>query len=150
MGSLNLAAGDSATAHRQSLTANTIRVCRNQDDRGADQVRIRVWAPPVASDFDSTWTVITPGHTIIFSHNLGITNTDLTVGLWFSGAARGIHQLLAGGDHDWFVGWQGVHLQNLTENTVRAVRRQDDQICPQVRIRIWRRSTQVYLPLVLR
>jgi hypothetical protein len=237
-------------AHWQELTANTIKVCRHSDDVAADRIRIRIWIPPTSPDYDSEWTPINPGQTITFSHNLGITATDLTVGLWFSGTIRGIHhfgygglavdgpqkmlgahwhnltdntiqvsrhpddtdveqvrvilvhatppdydslvalggwhsvpagggytfthnlnwdpdvmlvrgecydpvaggisQWFAGGNHDWFTGWQGTNLQNLTRNTAVVFRQVNDQVCPQVRVRIWKRQIKVYLPLVLK
>jgi hypothetical protein len=64
----------------------------------------------------------------------------------------GIHQLLAGGNHDWFTaatGWQGTNLQNVSENTVQVYRQPDDEICPQVRVRVWKGGAQAYLPSVL-
>jgi hypothetical protein len=244
-------------AHWQNLTANTIEVRRQPDDGAADRIRVQVWAVPTTPTYDSGWTNIITGQTTVFTHSLGITETDLTVGLWFSGTTRGIHQFgygglavdpnppthtgrllgahwhnlttntvqvtrhphdtdveqvrvivvhgdpphydslethgwqpiapgttftfthglnwnpdlllvrgecysptvsgtggihqwLAGGNHDWFFGWQGSYLQNLSSNTVAVVRQANDQICPQVRVRIWKRGAQVYLPLVLR
>jgi len=236
-------------AHWQNLTANTVQVYRQADDNAADRVRIRVWDPLATPDYDSGWRDITPGETITLSHNVGITATDLTVGLWFSGTNRGIHhfaygglavdgpqhmlgahwhnltdnmvqvsrhshdtdieqvrvtvvhgdppdydsledlegwqniapgteftfthglnwdpnlllvrgecysptvggisQWFAGGNRDWFIGWQGTNLQELTGNTVVVARRLHDQICPQVRVRIWGRGYGIYLPLVL-
>ncbi len=141
--------GDWHGAHWQNLTVNTIRVCRHQDDRGADQVRIRVWAPPAAPDFDSTWTVITPGHAIVFSHNLGITNTDLTVSLWFQDIAgvppgdltnRGIHHFSYGGlavdpNPPTHTGMMlGAHWHNLTDNSIRVTRHLTDTNVDQVRV----------------
>ncbi|MFQ6102122.1 MAG: hypothetical protein ACE5OS_12935 [Anaerolineae bacterium] len=237
-------------AHWQNLTTSTIQVYRQISDTVADRVRLRVWVPAGPPDFDSRWTDIITGQTIVFSHNVGITATDLTVSLWFSSANQGIHnfgygglavdtshemhgahwhdltsntvqvtrhisdtdieqvrvvvvhgatpdydslgapggwqpiaagtrytfthglnwdpnmlmvrgecfsptiggisQWFAGGNHDWFVGWQGTNLENLTGNTVQVYRQADDQICPQVRIRIWKRSRQLYLPLAVR
>jgi hypothetical protein len=251
--------GNRYGAHWQNLTTDTIEVRRHRDDDAADQIRVQVWVPPVTPTFDSGWTNIITGPPTLFTHGLGITETDLTVGLWFSSATRGIHQFgygglavdpdpgppfipgrllgahwhnlttntvqvfrhphdtdveqvrvivvkgdrphydslevhgwqpiapgdrftfthglnwnpnlllvrgecysptvsgmggihqwLAGGNHDWFVGWQGSNFQNLTSNTVTVVRQADDQICPQVRVRVWKRGAQVYLPLVLR
>jgi hypothetical protein len=242
--------GDEYGAYWQTLTANTIEVCRGGQDEVADEIRIRVWDPPADPDADSGWMDINQAQTLAFPHNLNITNTELTVGLWFSGTGKGIHnysyggladdvaqemhgahwhhladntvrvtrhatdtnveqvrvivvhgdtpdydsledqeiggwqtiargttftfthglnwdpnlllaraecftstlgihQLLAGGNHDWLFGWQGANLQNLTENTVQVYRQPDDDICPQVRVRVWMRSRQVYLPLVL-
>jgi hypothetical protein len=237
-------------AYWQNLTANTIQVHRLPNDAVAYLIRVRVWVPVTTTGtYESKWTDITPGQTITFTHNVGITATDLTVGLWFSGTDRGIHnygyggltvdgprhllgahwhslttntvqvtrhrddtdieqvrvlvahgdppdydslevfgdwqsidagdvftfehnlnwnpnmllvrgecyssifggihQLFAGGNHDRNFGWQGTNLQRLTENTVAVARRVNDQVCPQVHIRIWKRSAQVYLPLAL-
>jgi hypothetical protein len=247
--------GDWYGAHWQNLTTNTIEVYRQPQDTVADRVRIRVWTPltPTTGYYASPWTNINQDQTITLTHNLGITDTDLTVGLWFSGTTRGIHnygygglavdrpqemlgghwhnltantiqvtrhpddtdvkqvrvfvvhgappdydsledlgdwqsiatgdtftfthdlnwdpnmllargecysstvgnpgihQWFAGGNHDWLNSgqWQGTNLQNLTRNTVAVARRADDQVCPQVRVRIWKRSVQVYLPLIL-
>lgn len=233
--------------HWEDLTADTIRVCRGQDDNAADRIRIRIWIPSTTSDYASPWTDINPGETITFEHSLNITATDLTVGMWFSSTAKGIHNLgygglaieglmrmegahwhdltdtsiqvtrhptdshvsqvrvivvhgdsphydslvdlgdwqdiaygtnvfthslnwdpnfllvraecysstagihqwFAGGNHGWIVGWQGANLQNLTDETVEVYRQPDDQVCPQARIRIWKRNVQIYLPLVL-
>ena len=244
-------------AYWQYLTANTIQVCRGADDDTADLIRVRVWDPPDDPDYASPWTDINPGQTITFEHNVNITATELTVGLWFSGTARGIHNFsyggladdpdpgpppgagrmlgahwhdltdntvqvsrhphdidiqqvrvivvhgappdydslvdpgdwqsiahgtnvfthnlnwdsnmmlvrgecysstlggihhwFAGGNHDWLYGgqWQGTNLQNVTTNTIEIYRQPDDQICPQARVRIWKRSRQIYLPSVL-
>lgn len=243
------AAGAWRGAYWQNLTANTIRVCRGADDTTAGRVRVRVADVPSPPDYANDWTDIGPGQTITLTHGLGITSTDLTVALWFSGTTRGIHhfgygglavdtpqemwgghwynlttntvqvvrhpndphieqvrvvvvqgapphydslevlggwqaidsgaaytfthslnwnpnnlvirgecysstlggisQWFAGGNHDWFIGWQGANLQNLTDNTVTIFRQPDDDICPQVRVRIWRRGVQVYLPLIV-
>jgi hypothetical protein len=248
-------------AHWQNLTTNTIEIYRQPQDTVADRVRIRVWAPLTSTTgyYASPWTDINTGQTITFHHSLGITNTDLTVSLWFSDTDLGIHnygygglavdpdppthtgqmlgahwhnpttntvqvtrhpddddvkqvrvfvvhgtppdydsledlgdwqsigtgdtftfthnlnwnpnmllmrgecysstvggpgthQWFAGGNHDWLNGgqWQGTNLQNLTRNTVEVFRQPDDDVCPQVRVRVWKRSVQVYLPIVLK
>jgi len=232
-------------AHWQNLTANTIQVYRQPDDNVADRVRIQVWVPPTASDYDSGWRDISQDETLTLTHGLGIPATDLTVGLWFSSTDRGIHhfayggmsvnplsgtlgaywhnltnntvwvtrfisdtaveqvrvvvtqgeppaydsgwrsiatdtatvfthslnwdadmllvrgeclmpgglgihQQFAGGNHFWSGAWQGTNLQNLTSNTVTIFRQPDDLTCPQARVRIWKRSLLVYLPLVMR
>jgi hypothetical protein len=244
--------GDWYGVYWQKLMTNTIGVCRGQQDDVADQIRIRVWVPPDNPDADSGWLDIAQNQTITFHHNLNITDTDLTVGLWFSGTEKGIHNYgyggladdiaeemhgahwhhltnntirvtrhvsdsnieqvrvlvvhgaspdydsledpsgggwqniargttftfthnlkwnpnmllargecysstvgihhwFAGGNHDWLNGgqWQGTNLQKLTRNTVQVYRQPDDDVCPQVRVRVWRRSLQVYLPVVL-
>jgi len=122
-------------AHWQNLTTNTIQVYRQPDDNAADLVRIRIWVPSATPDYASPWTVITPGHTITFSHNVGITATDLTVGLWFSGTTRGIHHFGFGGlAVDSLTQMWGAHWQNLTTNTVQVFRPPDDTDVEQVRL----------------
>ncbi|MBN1955105.1 MAG: hypothetical protein JW900_08665 [Anaerolineae bacterium] len=238
-------------AHWENLTSNTIQVYRHTDDTAADLIRLRVWGPLDPPDYDSGWLDVSQGETITLSHGVGVTATDLTVGLWFSGTVRGIHQfgfgglgvdgpqqmlgahwqnltdstvevirhpndtdveqvrmivvhgtepdydsleelgdwqdvaagdvytfthnlnwspnmllirgecydssgmrgihmLFAGGNHDWFNGgqYQGVHLQNITGNSVTVFRQPEDEFCPQVRLRIWKRSLMIYLPLL--
>ena len=104
-------------AHWQELTASTIKVCRQADDVAADRIRIRIWDPPVDSDYDSGWTDINPGQTIVFSHNLGIAASDLTASLWFRGTTRGIHHFGYGGlAVDGPQKMLGGHWQNLTDN----------------------------------
>ena len=241
--------GDGYGADWRRLTANTIRVYRGQNDTAADRVRIRISIPPMPPDSDSGWTDVAAGDTMTFTHGLGITATELTVGMWFSSSnpligihnvgygglaidedtrmggaywhnltsntvqvtrypddqlvdqvrlvvvhgtppdydslvelggwqsivtgtnvfthnlgwnpfmltvrgecyssAAGINQWMAGGNHDWIDGWQGASLQNVTSDTVEIFRFPDDQVCPQARIRIWKRIRRVYLPLVL-
>jgi hypothetical protein len=247
--------GTKSGAHWEKLTASTIEVHRQADDNDADRIRVRVWIPTPAQEYyESEWTDIAQGETITVSHNLGITATELTVGLWFSGTARGIHhygyggfvldgpplerrgafwhsltdttvkvvrlpddtdveqvrsvvvhadppdydslqalggwqpiamgtsfgfmhglqwsadlllvrsecqspplqgvgglhQFNAGGNHDPLFGWQGTDLRNLTANSVAVARQSNDVLCPQVRVRIWKRGVHVYLPLVMR
>ena len=242
-------------AHWQNLTANTVQVYRQPDDATTDRVRIRVSDLPTDPDYASEWKDIDPGQTILFDHNVGITATDLTVALWFSSTARGIHHYgygglavdgpqemrgghwhkltnntvlvsrhphdtdieqvrvlvvhgaspqydsladlggwrpiapgtaftfdhnlnwnpdmmlvrgecysptvsarggihkwFAGGNHDWFNGgqWQGAYMRNLTSNTVAIARLPDDSVCPRVRVRVYVRTAQVYLPLIVR
>jgi len=143
--------------HWHNLTTNTVQVTRHPHDTDVEQVRVIVVEgdPP---HYDSLkvydWQPITPGIPFTFTHGLNWNpNLLLVRGECYSPTASGmggIHQWLAGGNHDWFFGWQGSNFQNLTSNTVTVVRWADDQICPRVRVRIWKRGAQVYLPLVLR
>jgi hypothetical protein len=144
-------------AHWHNLTTNTVQVTRHRDDTDVEQVRVIVVKgdPP---HYDSLkfhgWRPIARGTRFTFTHGLNWNpNLLLVRGECYSPTVSGmggIHQLLAGGNHDWFVGWQGSNFQNLTGNTVTVVRQADDQICPRVRVRVWKRGAQVYLPLVLR
>jgi hypothetical protein len=127
--------GDWSGAHWQKLTANTVEVYRQPDDTVADRIRVSVGVAPAAPDYDSGWLDINPGQTLTVSHNLAITATDLTVSLWFSGTARGIHQfgyggLAVDGPHKML----GAHWQNLTSNTVQVIRHPDDTDVEQVRV----------------
>jgi hypothetical protein len=62
----------------------------------------------------------------------------------------GIHQWFSGGNHDWFMGFQGANLQNLERDTVVVYRQPDDQVCPQVRVRVWKRGAEIHLPAIMR
>ena len=122
-------------AYWQRLTANTIQVCRTADDNVADLVRVRLWIPDTIPDYDSGWTDINPGETITFSHSVGITATELSVGLWFSSTVRGIHHLGYGGlSVDAPPELRGAYWHNLTNNWVRVTRRTDDTAVQQVRL----------------
>jgi hypothetical protein len=40
-------------------------------------------------------------------------------------------------------------VQNLRSNTVQVFRQPNDDICPQFRVRVWKRGFPMYLPLVM-
>jgi len=125
-------------AHWQNLTSNTVTVVRGTDDGSADLVRVTVWEQTTTPDYDSGWTAIAPGETVTFSHSLGITATDLSVRLWFSGTARGIHHFGLGGLEISGIQSQmvGAHWFNLTDNTVQVTRNADDTDIEQVRVTV--------------
>jgi len=119
----------------EHLTSNTISVHRFPNDQTADEVFVRVWVVPSAADYDSGWQNIAAGTTEVFTHGLGITATDLTVGLWFSGTVRGIHHHAFGGlavDGPQLL--LGAHWHNLTDNSVQVTRHLDDTDVEQVRV----------------
>jgi len=124
-------------AYWRRLASDTIQVHRFDDDNAADEVFVRVWVkpPPVGASFDSGWLDIDKGQTVGVPHNLGITDTELMVGLWFSGTLRGIHQYSFGGlaadGPQWDV---GAHWHNLTNNSVQVTRHPDDLNVEQVRV----------------
>lgn len=121
-------------AHWQNLTTDTIQVFRQPNDDVADMINVRVWKAP-APDFQSEWTNIAPGTTITFHYDLPVTANDLTVGLWFSNAARGIHHYAYGGlTLDPTPGTMGAFWHHLTNNTVRVTRFPSDTAVPQVRV----------------
>jgi hypothetical protein len=122
-------------AYWQRLTANTIQVCRMANDNTVDRIRVQLWIPDTVPDYDSGWTDINPGETITFSHSVGITATELSVSLWFSGTARGIHHYGYGGlTVDAPPSLEGAYWHNLTTNTVQVSRQMNDTAIEQVRV----------------
>jgi hypothetical protein len=122
-------------AYWQRLTTNTIQVCRMANDNVADRVRVQIWIPDTVPDYDSGWMDINPGETITFSHSVGITATELSVGLWFSNTVRGIHHFGYGGlTVDAPPQLLGAYWHNLTQNAVQVTRRSDDTAVQQVRV----------------
>jgi hypothetical protein len=141
--------------HWRGLTDFLVDVYRGPDDVYAEQVRLVV-NRIVTPDYDSLvalggWQPITPGVPFTFTHNLNRDPDLLLVRAECRDAApggAGIHQMWAGGDE---AGgdFRGAHLQNLTANSVQFVRRDNDDSCDEARVIIFKRSTDVYLPLVL-
>jgi len=124
-------------AYWQHLTSNTIAVCRMANDNVADLVRVRLWIPDTAPDYDSGWMNITTGETLTFNHNMGITTTELSVRLWFSGTARGIHHYGYGGlTVDAPPSLQGAYWHNRTNNAVQVTRLANDTDIEQVRMTV--------------
>jgi hypothetical protein len=140
------------------LTDTTVQVTRLADDIHAEAIRVAVVHPePPAYDSlqaPGGWRTIEPGTVSVFSHGLHWNPNLLMVRAECRAPAGeaygGLHHHFAGGNHDPSSGWQGVHIQNLTADTVAVARRQDDQVCPEVRVRVWRRAARVYLPLTMR
>jgi hypothetical protein len=142
-------------AHWQNLTSNSVEVIRHPDDTDVEQVRVVVVEPstPAYDSLESLggWQSIDPGASFVFAHSRTWVPTMVLVRgeCYDSSGLRGIHQLFAGGNHDWLSGFQGANLQNLTVNSVSVYRQLDDEFCPEVRVRIWTRATRVFLPIVL-
>ena len=136
-------------AYWHNLTNNAVQVTRMPDDPYIDQVRVIVQRG-VTPHYDSGWQDIAAGSTFDFNHNLN-WNPDMLI---VRGECNdptfgfGINARYAGGDHNG--GWRGMNLQNLTANVVTAARLVDDPYCAQARVRIWKRTASLYLPLVLR
>lgn len=146
--------GEMWGGHWQNLTANTVEVVRHSADAYIEQVRVVV-VHGAAPDYDGLeslggWQAVDPGAAYTFTHSLNWNPTNLVVrGECYSATVGGISQWFAGGNHDWLNGWQGASLQNLTDNAVTVFRQLDDDICPQVRVRVWRRSVEVFLTLIV-
>jgi hypothetical protein len=141
-------------AHWHGLTRNTVSVTRHPGDTDVEQVRLLV-VHGTTPHYDSLedlgeWQEIDAGDTHTFTHGLSWNANMMMVRAECYSPDAGIHQWLAGGNHHWDLGWKGAALRNLTEDTVGVHRWVDDDICPRVRVRIWRRSVRQFLPLVIR
>jgi len=137
-------------AYWHNLTDNAVQVTRMPNDPYIEQVRLVVQRA-TTPHYDSDWQDIAAGTVFTFSHNLN-WNPDMLIVRGEcndpNSGGLGINLRYAGGDHNG--GWRGANLQNLTANSVAVARRVNDPYCSQVRVRIWKRSMSVYLPLVLR
>ncbi len=130
----------------RNLTANTILVRRLPDDELVDQVNVRVWVAPTP-DYDSGWQTIDPDAAHFFRHNLNVTATELTVGLWFRHPLLGIHQYAYGGLTDG-AEEQGAYWHSLDDDSVAVYRRPDDIWVEQVRVVVTQGDTPAYDSLV--
>jgi hypothetical protein len=155
-----------AGAHWHNLTSTSVQITRHASDKRVGQFRFTVVEadPP---DYDSLaavgWQAIAPGSTHVFKHNLNWDPEMLLVRgecYWpiLPGAPDewGIHNGLTGGTlAAWAGGEKGANLQRVGDKTVEIRRWPDDDVCPKVRVRIWKRSPAppvvhvVYVPLAV-
>jgi hypothetical protein len=131
-------------ANWQDLTATTVEVYRQPNDTTVNLIRVDVRPLPLTTaHYDSGWVNINPG-TRTFNHNLNITATDLTVGLFFQNTALGIHQRGYGGlSIDAPAAQRGAFWHNLTNNSVQVTRMPDDPWVVQARVLVMQ-STPSY------
>lgn len=120
----------------QRLTTDTIEINRNYHDIFADMLRVWVWIPETP-DYCSEWTAIAPHSTTVFTHSLGGDVDDYAVGLAFSNTQAtsgfGIHHRNYGGMED-SNNWYGAFWHDLTADTVRVSRLDDDDLADEVRV----------------
>jgi len=146
-------------AYWMRLTDNSIEVYRRAADEDVEQVRVVISVPDPPA-YDSLialgdWQDIARGGVFTFTHNLNWDPNLLTVRMDCydtASSGQGINHSYAGGNvyNDTIA--RGYHLQNLTANTVRVVRRKDDVSCDQARVRIWKRTPTIrplFMPLVM-
>jgi hypothetical protein len=136
-------------AYWHHLTDHDVRVTRFLTDSYVDEVRVVVTQadPPT---WDSGWQAMSIGPNPL-NHNLNVDANLLLVRGECRSVTEGIHQRYAGGIDHWSEGRQGSHLQNLTPPRLVLVRWHDDTVCPQARVRIWRRGGyKILLPLIVR
>jgi hypothetical protein len=138
----------------QHLRENTVQVYRYPDDHSVEQVQVSVVHadPP---NYDSLvdlggWQFIPAGAGYTFTHNLHWDPTMMLVRAECSSTLAGISHRYAGSEHNRITGWTGAHIEYMTPVTVRGVRHGSDNWCPEMRVRIWKRSLRVHVPLVLR
>ena len=134
-------------AHWHHLDANSVKVTRHQDDTEIDQVRVLVVAPD-PPHYDSSFFPLGSGFNPV-AHGLGWSPDMMLVRGECRSPGSGIHNWFAGGSADWFLGRQGVNIEQLARNSVVVMRWPQDGLCPEARIRIWKRAVPVYMPLIV-
>jgi hypothetical protein len=141
-------------AHWHHLTDTEVQVTRHANDTAIDEVRVIVVeaSPP---DYDSLvalgdWQAVAQNTAFPFNHNLSWSPDMLLARGECRSPALGIHQFYAGGNRHAITGWQGSAMQQLRPNSVQVRRMANDTVCPEVRVRIWRRAAAIFLPLVQR
>jgi hypothetical protein len=151
-------AGERRGAYWRSLDTQFVSAYRYTHDPYVDQVRLCVSVPEDPPVYDSDWWPIAPGTTLTLTHNVGGNVNGYIVDVEFKDpdGQLAVHQAGLGGD---FLdppravaatAEHGAHWQRLTDTTIQVVRQQYDPYVGQVRVRIWQRKVQVFLPLVLR
>ena len=121
----------------QNLTNTTIDVWRYPNDSWADQVRVRIFAPD-PPDYDSGWMDVTAGALETLTHSLGGDPNHYVVRGWQRDTDDGI-----GINHRFAGGFEaggsffGANWSRLTDTTINVLRRPNDWVADQVRIRIW-------------
>jgi hypothetical protein len=149
-------AGERRGAYWRSLDTQFVSAYRYTHDPYVDQVRLCVSVPEDPPAYDSDWWPIAPGTTLTLTHNVGGSVNGYIVDIEFKDpeGQLGVHQAGLGGDFLDPAGAptaeHGAHWQRLTDTTIEVVRQQYDPYVGQVRVRIWQRKVQVFLPLVLR
>ena len=141
-------------AHWHHLTDNSVQVTRHATDNAIDEVRVVV-VPATPPDYDSLialggWQAVASGSAFTFNHGLSWGPDMLLARGECRSPALGIHQFYAGGNRHAITGWQGSAMQQLKPNSVQVARLLDDGTCPEIRVRIWRRSASAFLPAVQR
>jgi len=151
-------AGERRGAYWRSLDTQWVSAYRYTHDPYVDQVRLCVSVPKDPPVYDSNWWPIAPGTTLTLTHNVGGSVNGYIVDVEFKDpeGQLAVHQAGLGGD---FLdppravaatAEHGAHWQRLTDTTIQVVRQQYDPYVGQVRVRIWQRKVQVFLPLVLK
>jgi hypothetical protein len=143
--------GNHRGAWWHSLTGGAVTVDRAANDLVAGEVRLCITAadPP---RYDSGWVDLSAGETKTLTHNLGGRLDRYVVRMEFKDtdpSGLGIHLRDVGGNADGAL-WAGAAWQNLTNSSLEVYRYPDDARADQVRVRIWRRTTSVYLPFIVR
>ncbi|HNT24693.1 MAG TPA: hypothetical protein PKM21_10035 [Anaerolineales bacterium] len=137
-------------AYWHNLLQDTVSVTRLAHASDATEVRVTVSHsdPP---DYDSDWQIAERGVTT-FTHDLNWPATLIMVRAdcrELVPGGEGIHQHYAGGNEAGGA-FEGASVQNLTNTSIQLLRWPNDTLCPSVRLRMWIRSTDVFLPIVLK
>lgn len=138
-------------AYWSGLTSSQIEVNRQPNDVYADQVRVRIWIPPVPS-FDSQWISINPGGMgLNINHIVSGDADDYVVDMQFkdtSAAGAGINQHFFGGNNyqnsSGALTLQGVSWSRLNNASLHVIHGSSDTSAEEVRVRIWKNPNPDY------
>jgi len=131
------AGGQLRGAAWQNLTDATVDVWRYTNDGRADQVRVRIFEPD-EPDWDSGWVDVAAGAVDTLTHSLGGDPNHYIVRGWQRDTDEGIginHRFVGGYEAN--ASFFGTNWARLTDETINVLRRADDWVADQVRIRIW-------------
>lgn len=149
-------AGQRRGAYWLWLSMYSVGVYRYANDTYLDQYRICVGVPQDQPAYDSGWVSIGAGETLSLTHAVGGNVNGYFVDFEFKDlVALDTHIAGLGGDfYDPLsktpaTSYWGAYWQRLTTNTIEIRRMASDDYIDQVRVRIWQRTAQVFLPLVL-
>ena len=93
-------------------------------------------APFPRPAYDSGWTSINQGQTLLLNHNIGGNPDDYVVDLQFRHGSFGPHIISYG--TIWIDGgWRGTYWNRLTNSQIEVRRLAHDDVCEEIRVRIW-------------
>jgi len=88
-------------------------------------------------NYDSGWQTVSPGATLTLTHNIGGSDDDYVVYLWFWDETWGRHIRAIGGLESGDYIYRGAYWSHLTNSQIRIYRYSDDVGVDQFRVRIW-------------
>ena len=126
------------------LTEQGIGVERFGHDRGADEVRVRIWIAPFA-EYDSGWIDTGAGDSVPLVHDTGVGAVYLE--FYEENQASGHSQLFYGMNRQQLLGmdWEaGAYWGGLDSSRITIYRGANDWTSQRQRVRIWQRPNPAY------